>query len=138
MIASIGVEDGDYSLMRGEDALATLQQSAAQVYMVRLGRPIVGQGFGVAIMKDNDVDQAIIANAVYGQAPSRSGGRIEQISLHTGIPAAVDQIATELLGQYAITYVSANLGAPDLRFQVETSRRGAKVRAQTRVGAPRR
>jgi hypothetical protein len=139
VILSIGVEGDEQSAMRANDAMAVIQRSTAQVYMVRLGRPVIGQSNPVeALRGESNADEATIANSVFGQAPSRSGGRIEQLSQHTGIPKLVDQIATELLGQYAITYTSANLQAPDLRFQVETSRRGAKVRAPTRVGPPRR
>lgn len=138
VVLSIGVEGDELSSLRANEALAGIQRTGAQIYLVRLGRPVIGRGNALEAERGESMaDEAIQANSVFGQAPARSGGKIEQISQNTGIPKIVDQIATELLGQYAITYSSANVSAPDLKFQVETSRKGAKVRAQNRVGPPK-
>jgi hypothetical protein len=124
--------------MRANEVLSILQRSGAQVYLVRLGRPVIGQSNPVeALRGESNADEATQANTVFGQAPSRSGGRSDQLNSHLGFLTSLERIAIELLGQYAVTYSSADLSARDLRLQVETTRRGVKVRAQTRVGPPR-
>lgn len=138
VIVAVGVEGEEFSQLRANQALATIQRSGAQVYLVRLGSPVIGRSNALSAERGESLaDENAQANGVFGQAPARSGGRIEQLSAATGIPKLMDQIAIELLGQYAISYSPASPAATDVRFAVETSRKGAKVRAQNRVGAPK-
>jgi Ca-activated chloride channel homolog len=137
VIVSVGIEGDEFSSIRANDALSAIQRSGAQVYLVRLGAPVVGQTRLGERDRDSNADSAIQANSVFGQAPARSGGLIEQLSAVSGVQRVMEQIATELLGQYAVAYSSASLTAADLKFSVETSRKGVKLRAQNRVGPPR-
>lgn len=138
VIVSMAVEGEEFSQTRTNDAMAALQRSGAQVYLVRLGRPVIGASNAREIERgESNADEMTQANAVFGQAPSRSGGRVEQLASHTGIPKLMDQIATELAGQYAVTYVATSLTEPDLKLDVRTPRKGVKVRAPTRVGPPK-
>ena len=138
VIMSVGVEGDDFSQAKPADVLAMLQRSRTQLYMVRLGQPIVGQSNPVAANRGESMaDEMTRFNAVLGQAPARTGGRLEQLASHSGIPRQMAGMAAELAGQYEVTYEGANLAAPDLKLEVSTSRRGVKVRAPQRVGPPK-
>lgn len=138
VIVSVANEGDEFSNLRAPDALAAIQRSGAHVYLVRLGTPVIGASNPVGMLRgESNADEATQANSVFAQAPARSGGSIDQLNSYVGIPGVMERIAIELLGQYAITYTSADLTARDLRLQIETTRAGAKVRAQTRVGGPR-
>jgi VWFA-related protein len=135
VIVSVATEGEEFSQIRTADAMAALQRSGAQVYLVRLGRPVVGSSNAVGLNRgESNADEMAQANAVFGQAPPRTGGRIEQLASHTGIPRLMAQIATELAGQYVVTYTTPHLTKPDVKLEVSTSQRGTKVRAPQRVG----
>jgi len=70
-------------------------------------------------------------NTVVGSAPKNSGGRSEQVLQPTGIAPLMLQFATELAGQYAISYAS---DADRARLEVATTRQGVRLRAPARVG----
>ena len=138
VIVSMGVEGEDFSEVRPAEVLAALQRTRTQLYMVRLGRPLIGRSNALAAERGESLaDEQTRFNAVLGQAPSRTGGRIEQLALHSGIPRLMSAIAEELAGQYEVTYATQQPAGIDLRLEVSTPRRGVKVRAPTRVGLPR-
>lgn len=138
VILSVGLEGVDFSEAKPVDVLAALQKSGAQLYMIRLGRPVMGQGNALeALRGESFADEQTRFNAVLGQVPPRTGGRIEQLAVHSGIPPLMTAIAEELAGQYAVTYAPADLTAVDARLEVSTTRRNVRVRAPTRVGPAR-
>jgi VWFA-related protein len=138
VIMSVGVEGDDFSQAKPADVIATLQRSRTQLYMVRLGQPVVGRSNPMAAERGESMaDEMTRFNAVLGQAPARTGGRLEQLASHSGIPTQMAAMAAELASQYEVTYEGANLTAPDLKLEVSTSRRGVKVRAPQRVGPPK-
>jgi len=135
VIVTVATEGAEFSDVLAEDVLNTLLRSRAQLYVVRLGQPVVGQSNPAAMERGQSLaDEAIRLNAVLGQGPPRSGGRSEQLIQHTAIPRVMDQIATELVDQYAVTYSVADPSAREVKLEVETTRRGVRVRAPTRVG----
>jgi VWFA-related protein len=137
-IISVGVEGEDFSEIRPDDVLAALQRTGTRLFMVRLGTPVLGQSRPLdAPPGDSYLDEQVRFNALLGQAPGRTGGRLEQLWTHTGIPTVMDGIASELATQYEVTYAGANLSGSDLRFQVSTSKRDVRVRGPQRVGPPR-
>jgi VWFA-related protein len=138
VIVSIGVEGEDFSEARPSDVLAALQRTRTQLYMVRIGATVFGQSNpSTANRGESLADEQTRFNAILGQAPPRTGGRIEQLSSHVGIPVRVEAIAAELASQYEVTYTTAQPNGVDLRLDVSTSRRGVRVRAPQRVGLPR-
>jgi VWFA-related protein len=138
VIISIAVEGEEFSQTRGTEAMAALQRSGAQVYLVRLGRPTIGRSNAAGMERgESNADEMTQANAVFGQAPSRSGGRLEMLASHTGIPKLMDQIATELGSQYVITYAATSGTKPDLKLEVGTTKKGLKIRAPNRIGPPK-
>jgi len=138
VIMSVGVEGDDFSQAKPADVIATLQRSRTQLYMVRLGQPVVGRSNPMAAERGESMaDEMTRFNAVLGQAPARTGGRIEQLASHSGIPTQMAAMAAELASQYEVTYEGANLATPDLKLEVSTSRRGVRLRAPQRVGLPK-
>lgn len=138
VIVSVGVEGADFSEIRPSEVLATLQRSRALLFMVRLGRPVIGQSNALGVERGESLlDEHTRFNALLGQAPARTGGRLEQLVVHSGIPGAMDHIGVELAGQYAVSYASPNVNGADLRLEVSSTRRGVRVRAPARVGPPR-
>jgi hypothetical protein len=135
---SVAVEGEEFSDTRAEDVLNALLRSRVQVHIVRLGRMTLAQSNPMEMNRGESLaNESIHLNSVLGQAPSRTGGRSEQLAQHSGIPRAMDQIATELLAEYALTFEIADPRAREVKLEVETSRRGLKVRAPNRVGVGR-
>lgn len=138
VIVSIGVEGEDFSQARPEDVSAALQRTRTQLYMVRIGSPVFGQSNPLSADRGESLaDEQIRFNAILGQAPPRTGGRIEQLTSHVGIPVRVEAIANELASQYSVTYETPQATGTDLRLEVSTTRRGVRLRAPQRVGPPK-
>lgn len=70
---------------------------------------------------------------VLGDGPKQSGGRQIEVNATAGIPRALQQIADDLLGQYAITYVLPDGVKPSKRFSISTKRRGVTLRAPSAI-----
>jgi VWFA-related protein len=138
VIVSVGVEGADIREARPADVLAALQRSRTQLYMVRIGQPLFGQSNPASENRGESLDdEQTRFNAILGQAPPRTGGRIEQLSSHVGIPVRMAAIADELAAQYEVTYSTLRPSGVDLRLEVDSSRRGVRVRAPQRVGPPK-
>jgi VWFA-related protein len=135
IIVSMAVEGEEFSQTRSSDAMEAIYRSGAQVYLIRLGRPVIGRSNAAAMERgESNADEMTQANALFAQAPPRSGGRVENLANHTGIPKVMEQIGAELAGQYVVTYVATSLTSPDLKLEVATPKKGLKVRAPSRVG----
>jgi VWFA-related protein len=135
VIMAVGNEGEDFSRANPSDVTTALMRTKTQLYMVRLGRPVIGQGNALGDLRgESNADEQTRFNAVLGQAPGRTGGRIEQLASHTGIPKMMADMATELAGQYEITFTVGNPNARDVRLEVTSTRRGLKVRAPARTG----
>lgn len=135
VIMAVGNEGEDFSRSNPSDVVAALMRTNTQVYMVRLGRPIIGQSNPMAAERgESNADEQARFNAVLGQAPGRTGGRIEQLAVHTGIQRMMETMAAELAGQYEVTFTVGNPAARDVKLEVTTTRRGVKVRAPARTG----
>ena len=137
VIVSIGVEGEDFSQARPNDVLAALQRTRTQLYMVRIGNPVFGQSNPLSANRGESLaDEQIRFNAILGQAPPRTGGRIENLASHVGIPVRVEAIANELASQYEVVYETPEPNGTNLRFEISTERRGVRLRAPQRVGLP--
>ena len=138
VIVSVAVESQEFSDVKVEDVLDALLRSRAQLYVIRLGNPIIGQSNALGMDRGESLaDESVRLNAVLGRGPARSGGRSDQLIRHTGIPPLMDQIAVELADQYALSYVTSGDPAGERKLEIETSRRGVRLRAPTRVGTGR-
>jgi hypothetical protein len=70
---------------------------------------------------------------VLGDGPKQSGGRRISVNATGAMPAAMLQIANELLAQYAITYTLPDGVKMDRRFSISTKRRGITLRAPSAI-----
>jgi VWFA-related protein len=132
VIVAIASEGEEFSHARSDVVLEAIQKSQATFYYVGLGPPATqGSRAGIDRPADSTESEAGRRNTVIGSAPKNSGGRSEQSLLPAGVPVLMMQFAEELAGQYAITYRSDSSQA---KLTVETSRRGVRVRARSRVG----
>lgn len=139
VIVSIGVEGEDFSEARPDALIAALQRTRTQLYMVRIGNPVFGQPNPMTANRGESLaDEQTRFNSILGQTPPRTGGRIEQLTSHVGIPVRVEAIANELASQYEVVYTTAQPRGVDLRLEVSSTRRGVRMQAPTRIGPPRR
>jgi hypothetical protein len=122
VILAVTTEGEEFSNTRTEPVLEAIQRSHAQVYLINLGAPAMGR---------MNEDESGRRNVVFGIAPARSGGRAEQVVANSGIPALMQQVATELACQYAVTYRAAG---PDGKLSLEVKRKGVKIRAPQKAG----
>ena len=81
---------------------------------------------------DEDADGALDLGQVLGDGSRESGGRHEQIVSTTLVPA-LEQVAAELLNQYAITFVRPAGGKPGDKLSVSSKRKGVTIRAPSRL-----
>lgn len=70
---------------------------------------------------------------VLGDGPRQSGGRQLHANATAGVPKLLQQIADDLLAQYAITYVLPDGVKPNKRLNISTKRRGVTLRAPSQI-----
>jgi hypothetical protein len=70
---------------------------------------------------------------ILGDGPKQSGGRRVEVPSTGAFPQALQQIASDLLGQYAITYTLPEGLKPDKRFSISSKRRGVTLRAPSAI-----
>jgi len=134
VILAVTTEGEEFSGTRTEPILDAIERSRAQVYLVNLGAPTMGtMNPASALRGESLLDEAGHRNVVFGAAPARSGGRAEQVVANSGIPMLMQQIATELACQYAVTYGTA-IGGVGGKLSLDTRRKGVRVRAPQRAG----
>jgi len=138
VIVAVATEGEELSNTLADVVLDAIERSGAQFYYIGMGPPsIQGRRPSVAAQRpaDSTEYESGQRNAVIGSAPKNSGGRSEQSLQTSGIPTLLKQFAAELLGQYAVTYATDGRAG---RLEVETRRKGVKVRARLRVGGATR
>jgi VWFA-related protein len=127
VILAVTTEGEEFSSTRTEPILEAIRRSRAQVYLLNLGAPAMGtMNPASALRGESLLDESNRRNVVLGAAPARSGGRVEQVVANSGIPMLMQQIATELACQYAVTYRTAGPGG---KLTVDVKRMGIKARA---------
>jgi hypothetical protein len=83
---------------------------------------------GVGAMSDQSGREQIL-----GDGPKQSGGRRTEVPSTGAFPKALQQIADDLLAQYAITYTLPDGVKPDKRFSISSKRRGVTLRAPAAI-----
>ena len=107
--------------------LEKLRQSGAQMYAATLAAG--GEASGpLGAMGDQSGREQVL-----GDGPKQSGGRRQDLTTPTAFPKALQQIASELQSQYAITYTLPDGVKPDKRLNVSIKRRGASLRAPSQI-----
>ena len=113
----IAVDDGQSLSMRHDYVLGTIRDSRVQMHVVAISSGGMG----------GDLSR------VLSDGPRQSGGRQIGVSALAAVQGAMEQIATELSGQYALTYALTDGMKPSERIEVSLVRRGLTLRAPTRV-----
>ena len=70
---------------------------------------------------------------VLGDGPKQSGGRRIEIASTKSAPKALQQVAGDLLAQYAIWYTLPDGTRPDKRFSASLKRKGTTLRAPNAI-----
>lgn len=113
---------GGQSGTEARNVLDKLRQSGATMYAATLA-------VGDSVSTLNSMADQSGREQVLGDGPKQSGGRRLSVNATSAMPAAMLQIASELLAQYAITYTLPDGVKMDRRFSISTKRRGITLRA---------
>jgi VWFA-related protein len=113
---------GGQSSVDPRNVLEKLGASGAMLYTATLGGGVSSGSLG-SMGDENSRDQ------VLGDGPKQSGGRHLTANATQGVPRVLQQIADDLLAQYAITYVLPDGVKPNKRFNISSKRRGVTLRA---------
>ena len=107
--------------------LAAIRASGAVMYVVSPA------GVDRALPRASLYGESVtVVPTVLGVGPGESGGRQIDVAINTMRPA-MQQVASELLNQYEITYTLPPGTRPNERLSVSSSRKGVTVRAPTRL-----
>jgi VWFA-related protein len=109
--------------------LNQLRQSGATFYAVTFGNS-GGEHTAATLgaMGDESGREQVI-----GDGAKQSGGRRFDVVTTGAIPKALQDIAADLMAQYAITYALPDGVKPDKRFSISTDRKGVTVRAPSAI-----
>lgn len=103
-----------------------LRQSGAVMYAVTLAAAAAGGPVGSL------VDQSA-REQVLGDGPKQSGGRRFDLNTTEGFQKSLQQVASDLLAQYAVTYTLPDGVKPDKRFGISSKRKGLTLRAPSQI-----
>lgn len=110
-----------------KDVLDKVRQSGVVMHSVTLSG-VGGNAAGVGELGD-----ASNREQVLGDGPKQTGGRRIDIPSTGGAQKALQQIAGDLLGQYALTYTLPDGVKPDKRFSASLKRKGLTLRAPNAI-----
>lgn len=109
------------------NVLDRLRESGAVMHAVTLAGAVAGAE-PVGSMVDHSGREQVL-----GDGPKQSGGRRLDLNTTDAFQKGLQQIASELLSQYAITYVLPDGVKPDKRFGISSRRRGVSLRAPSAI-----
>ena len=127
--------------LSGREVREQLQKSGAILYVIstvgaqRPAPSVARQGISTEqaqLHDDETVESAHNLGVVLGDGSRESGGRHDQVVSTTLIPT-LDQLAGELLNQYALTCVLPAGVKPTDKLSVSSKRKGVTVRAPSRL-----
>jgi hypothetical protein len=129
--------------LSGEDVREQLRKSGAVLHVVSAAgaqgkAPPQATGTDAVSVQQGQFRDAELAESasslaqVLGDGSKESGGRYEQV-IATTHARALEQLADELLHQYAITFVLPDGVKPNDKLSVSSKRKGVTVRAPSRL-----
>ena len=129
--------------LQGDDVREQLRKSGAVLHVISaagaLGKaPPQATGTDAVSVQQGQYRDAELAEGAFnlaqvlGDGSKESGGRHEQV-ISTTHARALEQLADELLHQYAITYTLPDGVKPNEKLSVSSKRKGATVRAPSRL-----
>jgi VWFA-related protein len=111
-----------------KSVLDQLRQSGATMYAVTFGNASDNQNPMLGTMGDESGREQVI-----GDGAKQSGGRRFDLVTTSAIPRALQDIASDIMSQYAITYALPDGVKPDKRFSISTDRKGLSLRAPSAI-----
>jgi VWFA-related protein len=132
IILALTVGGEEHSPLPAHHVLDQLRKSAAGLYVVSVAASAI-RGTAAVNNPAELLGENMNKNEVIGDGPKQSGGRHDEIVAAPGIVQAVQQLAEELASQYKLTYVLPDGVKPNEKLNVTTRRKGAVLRAPTRV-----
>ena len=84
-------------------------------------------------LEGQDLTEEVDRDRVLGDGPKQTGGLRVPVSTTEGFPAALEQIAGDLEGQFRVTYALPAGTKSDGRVSVSAARRGLRVRGPSRL-----
>jgi hypothetical protein len=134
VIIALTVGGQEQSALLARPVLDTLHGSRAVLHVLFAESPAVRPAATAGKPADL-LEENFNLSRVLGDGPKQSGGRRRDVLATGAIIQGIQQIARELLAQYAITYARPVGGNPSQKLEVSVKRRGAKVMAPTRAPA---
>jgi hypothetical protein len=123
VVALSGTQAGGPS---SNTVLTRLRQSGATMHAVTLATG--GDAAPLGALADESGRDRLL-----GDGTRQSGGRRIEVLGVQSIEKALQQVADDLLAQYAITYELPDGVKPDRRFSISVNRRGVSLRAPTAI-----
>ena len=123
----------EYSNLRQDRVLDQLRRSGASLHIVSIGKGDARTMSSQPGYASGSIDENINLSKVLGDGPKQSGGRNEEMVTSAGVPKVLQLIASELLNQTLVTYALPAGVKPSDKISVSVNRRGASLRAPTRV-----
>jgi VWFA-related protein len=123
----------EYSNLRQDRVLDQLRKSGASLHVIAIGKNEVrAMGTAPSSAAESQTEN-LNRGKVLGDGPKQSGGRSEEMVTSAGVPKVLQLIADELLNQTLVTYALPAGVKPSDKISVSINRRGASLRAPTRV-----
>jgi len=124
VIAVLMLEDGvEFSNRHYTNVLAELDKGGAALHVVALGQPNASL-----------TDEIRNRSQTIALGTERTGGRRDQVLALTAAAPKMQQLASELLHQYVVTYAHPETLIPPEKIEVTVTKPGLTARARTRSG----
>lgn len=124
VIAVLMLEDGvEFSNRNYTNVLAELDKAGAALHVVALGQPNASL-----------TDEIRNRSQAIALGTERTGGRRDQVLALTAAAPKMQQLASELLHQYVVTYAHPETLIPPEKIEVTVTKPGLTARARTRTG----
>jgi Ca-activated chloride channel family protein len=132
VIVALTVGGEEHSTANGDHVLDQLRNSGASLHVFSVIssalRSTVATQRPSALLQEN-----LSLQKVLGDGPRQSGGRHMEIAPTAGSLVELQNLASELLQQYQVSYTLPAGARPSDRIAISIKRRGVSVRAPTRV-----
>jgi len=132
VIIALTVGGEEHSTIDAHLVLDQLKQSAAVLHVISVASSALR--LTRAITRPADLlGENLNLSEVLGDGPKQSGGRHEEIVASAGLVSGLQDIAEELIHQYAVSYRLPAGAKPNERFSATVNRSGVSLRAPKRV-----
>ena len=132
VVVVLTLETNEFSSRRADPLLDELQRSRATLHVVALGKPVLktmtGWNEGPTQSLRESLDETGNRHKFLEQGTKRSGGRLEQVLVDSGVPGAMIAIADELASQFVVVYSRGGATVAPRKIEISANRAGIKIR----------